>query len=68
MRWARHVAHTVERRGVYMFLVGRPEKKRLLGRTRLRWEIVLRWISKKWYVGAWSGSVWFGIGTDVRHL
>jgi hypothetical protein len=28
----------VERRGVYRFLVGRPEGKRPLGRPRRRWE------------------------------
>jgi len=28
----------VERRGVYRVLVGKPEGKRLLGRTRRRWE------------------------------
>jgi hypothetical protein len=27
-----------ERRGVYRFLVGKPEGKRILGRTRRRWE------------------------------
>jgi hypothetical protein len=27
-----------ERRGAYMVLVGKPEIKRPLGRTRLRWE------------------------------
>jgi hypothetical protein len=38
MRWAGQVARMGERRGVYMFLVGRPEGKRPLGRTRRRWE------------------------------
>jgi len=28
MRWAGHVAHTGERRGVYRVLVGKPEGKR----------------------------------------
>jgi hypothetical protein len=27
-----------ERRGVYRFLVGKPEEKRPLGRSRRRWE------------------------------
>jgi hypothetical protein len=34
MRWARHVAHTGEGRGVYRVLVRRPEGKRPLGRPR----------------------------------
>jgi hypothetical protein len=38
MRWAGHVARMGEGRGVYRFLVGRPEGKRPLGRPRLRWK------------------------------
>jgi hypothetical protein len=38
MRWAGHVARMREWRGVYRVLVGRPEGKRLLGRSRRRWE------------------------------
>jgi hypothetical protein len=38
MRWAGHVARIGERRGVYRVLAGKPEKKRLLGRPRRRWE------------------------------
>jgi len=36
MRWAGHVAHTGEERGVYRVLVGKPEG-RSLGRPRRRW-------------------------------
>jgi hypothetical protein len=38
MRWEGHVARMGEGRGVYRFLVGRPEGKRPLGRPRRRWE------------------------------
>ena len=38
MRWAGHVARMGERRGVYRFLVEKPEGKRPLGRPRRRWE------------------------------
>ena len=31
MRWAGHVAHRGERRGLYRVLVGKPEGKRALG-------------------------------------
>jgi hypothetical protein len=24
--------------------------------------IILRWISRKWAVEAWTGLIWFGIG------
>ena len=36
MRWAGHVAHMGEERGVYRVLVGKPEGKRPLGRPRHR--------------------------------
>ena len=38
MRWAGHVAHMGERRGLYRILVGKPEGKRQLGRPRRKWE------------------------------
>jgi hypothetical protein len=25
--------------------------------------IVLKWILRKWDVGAWTGLIWYGIGT-----
>jgi hypothetical protein len=38
MRWAGHVAHMVERRGVYRVLFRKPEGKRPMERPRHRWE------------------------------
>jgi hypothetical protein len=38
MRWAGHVARMGEERKVYKVLVGKPEGKRPLGRTRCRWK------------------------------
>jgi hypothetical protein len=38
MRWAGHVAGMGEERGVHRVLVGKPEGKRPLGRSRRRWE------------------------------
>ena len=38
MRQAGHVARTGEGRGVNRVLVGKPERKRPLGRPRRRWE------------------------------
>jgi len=37
MRWAWHVAHMGERRGLYRILVGKLEGKNSLGRPRHRW-------------------------------
>jgi hypothetical protein len=38
MRWAGHVARMGEGRNVYRVLVGKPERKRPLGRPSRRWE------------------------------
>jgi len=37
MRWAGHVARMGEERGVYRVLLGKPEGRRPLGRTRRKW-------------------------------
>jgi hypothetical protein len=38
MRWAGYVARMGEDRDVYRVLVGKPERRRLLGRPRRKWE------------------------------
>jgi hypothetical protein len=53
---------------IYRDLEGKPEEKRSVGRPRRRWENNLRWIFRKWDVGAWNGSNWFRIGTCGGHL
>jgi hypothetical protein len=30
--------------------------------------LILRWVSKKWDVGAWTGLIWLRIGTDGGNL
>ena len=42
IRWAGHVGHMGEGRGVYRVLVRKPEGRRPLGRPRLRWEDNIR--------------------------
>jgi len=37
MRWVEHVAFVDEERGLYMFLLGKPEGRRPMGRPRCRW-------------------------------
>jgi len=64
MSWEEHVARMRERRGVYRVLAGKPEGKRPLGRPRLIWRILVRWIFRKWN-GAWPGSIWL---STVGHL
>jgi len=48
MRWAGNVAYMEERRGVYRVLVGKPQRKRPLGRPSLDGRIKLGWIFRKW--------------------
>jgi len=50
-----------EERGVYRFLLGKPEGRRPLGRPRLDGWIILGWISRRWDVGIWTG---FGLAQD----
>ena len=38
MRWAGHITRLGDSGGVYRVLVGKPEGKRPVGRTRRRWE------------------------------
>ena len=38
LRWAGHVARMEQFRNTYRVLVGKPESKRPLGRSRRRWE------------------------------
>jgi hypothetical protein len=33
-----------------------------------RWEISIKWNFKKWDKGAWTGLIWFRIGTGGWHL
>ena len=50
VRWAQHVTHMGERRGVYRILVGKPDGNRPLGRPRRIWENNIK-ISRQWDVG-----------------
>jgi len=42
LRWAGHVTCMGEGRGVYRVLVGRPKVKRQLGRSRRKWEDIVK--------------------------
>jgi hypothetical protein len=55
MRLAGHVARMGERRGVCRVLLGNPEGKNHLQDPEINGRIILRWISRKWHVGPWTG-------------
>jgi hypothetical protein len=57
-----------KRRGVYRDLVGKPDVKNHLEDTDVDESIILRWISRKWDVGVWTGSSWLSTGTAGGHL
>jgi hypothetical protein len=61
MRWARHVVRIGEKRNVYRLLVGKPERKRPLGRPRYRWVDNIRL-----NLGdiAWSGVDYISLAQD----
>ena len=63
IRWAGHVARMGEGRDVPRVLVEKPDGKRPLGRPRHRGEDNMKRIFSKWVGGAWTGLVWFRIGT-----
>ena len=67
-RWDGHVARMGKERGVYRFLVGKPEGRRTLGRRRRKWADNIRTISRRWDVCIWTGLGWPRIETGGGHL
>jgi hypothetical protein len=65
MRWAGHVARMGEKRNSYRLLVGKPERRRPLGRPRRRWfdNIRMDLVEVRW-----TGLVWLRIGTGGKLL
>ena len=61
MRWTGHVARMGEERGMYRVLVGKPEGKRPLGRTKSRWVDNTRMDLQE--VGCWYMD-WIGLAQD----
>ena len=56
-----HVARMGERRGVYRILVGKPERRRPLGRPTRRWEDKIKMDLQK--VGC-GGTDWIELAQD----
>jgi hypothetical protein len=55
MGWPGHVVRMGGMRIAYNILIAKPEGKRLLGRPRSRWKIILEWI-----LGTHVGKLWTG--------
>jgi len=75
MRWVGHVARMGEKRGVYRILVGRPEGKGQLGRSRRRWEDNIKidlkqvgWRGINWIVKAQDRDRWWALVNAVMNL
>jgi len=52
-----------ESRDLYRVLAGKPEERNHLDDPGIDGRIILRWIFRKWDVGAWTGSSWLRIWT-----
>jgi hypothetical protein len=75
MRWEEHVAHTREKRITYRILVGKPEGKRPLGKSRRRWvdniKMDLReigWTGMEWTDLVQDGNQWRVLANMVINL
>ena len=68
MRWAGHVAPNEAREGVYMILMGKPERFTPLKETGVDGKIIFGWIFRKWDMGLWTRSSWLRVRTGGGHL
>jgi hypothetical protein len=75
IRWAGHVARVEAKRNAYRILVGKPEKKRPLGRPRCWWEDNIRtdlreivWGGMDWMDLAQDGDQWRTLVNTVMNL
>jgi hypothetical protein len=62
------LARMGEGRGVYRVLVGKPEGKRPMGRSRRRWEDNIKMDLQGLGCGVWTGLSWLRIERGGGHL
>jgi hypothetical protein len=65
MRWAGHAARMGEKRNAYRILVGKPDGKRQLGRSRRRWVDNIKMDLRE--IG-WDGMDWIDLAQDRDQL
>jgi hypothetical protein len=75
MRWTGHVACMEEERKLYKVLVGKPKRRRPLGRRRCRWEDGIRmdlretgWEDVEWVQLAQDRGQWRAVMNVVMNL
>ena len=68
VRWAGHVARMGEEREVYGSWWGNWRERDHWGDLGVDGWIILRWISRRWDVGMWTGLGWPRIGTGGGRL
>jgi hypothetical protein len=64
MRWVGYVARMGEMRNAYSILVGKPDGKIPLGKSRGRWENNIRMNLRGKGGRVWTGCIWLRIGTS----
>jgi hypothetical protein len=64
MKWAGHVAHMGQKTGAYRILVGTPEGRQPLGRTRRRWEDNIKMYLQEVGWRTWIVFSWLRICTS----
>jgi hypothetical protein len=67
-RWAQNVAHMGGGGACTGFWWGSMREGECWGDPGVDGRIILRWISRKWDVGVWTGLSWLRIGTGGGHL
>jgi hypothetical protein len=75
MRWAGHVVRMGEMRSAYSVLVGKPERKRPLGRPNHKWEDnikmdlrEIRWEGVDWMHLAHAMDQWQAVVNTIMNL
>jgi hypothetical protein len=61
MRWAGYVTRIGEKRNTFRMLMGKPERKRLLGRPRRRWVDNIKMHLRE---RVWRGMDWTDLAQD----